>query len=90
MPWCDHSPALVGAYINNVLKPYGRRIGPDPASIDAAMLGGILANNASGMCCGVVENAVSHPPLVDPGTAQRPGAGYSSPGRGHSSSGTGS
>jgi D-lactate dehydrogenase len=50
-------PGVVGTYINNVLKPYGRRIGPDPASSDAAMLGGILANNSSGMCCGVVENA---------------------------------
>jgi D-lactate dehydrogenase len=50
-------PGVVGTFINNVLKPYGRRIGPDPASIDAAMLGGILANNSSGMCCGVVENA---------------------------------
>ena len=50
-------PAVVGGFINTVLKPYRRRIGPDPASIDAAMLGGILANNSSGMCCGVVENA---------------------------------
>ena len=50
-------PGVVGTFINNILKPYGRRIGPDPASIDAAMLGGILANNSSGMCCGVVENA---------------------------------
>lgn len=50
-------PGVVGTFINNVLKPYGRRIGPDPASIDAAMLGGILANNSSGMCCGVIENA---------------------------------
>jgi D-lactate dehydrogenase len=50
-------PGVVGADINNRLKPYGRRMGPDPASIDAAMLGGILANNSSGMCCGVAENA---------------------------------
>jgi len=50
-------PGVVGSFINNMLKPYGRRIGPDPASIEAAMLGGILANNSSGMCCGVVENA---------------------------------
>jgi D-lactate dehydrogenase len=50
-------PGVVGTFINNLLKPYGRRIGPDPASIDTAMLGGILANNSSGMCCGVVENA---------------------------------
>jgi D-lactate dehydrogenase len=50
-------PGVVGSQLNTVLKPYGRRIGPDPASIDAAMLGGILSNNSSGMCCGVSENA---------------------------------
>jgi len=50
-------PGLIGGFLNNVLKPYGRRIGPDPASIDACMLGGILANNSGGMCCGVTENA---------------------------------
>jgi D-lactate dehydrogenase len=50
-------PGTVGGFINNVLKPYGRRIGPDPASIDACMMGGILANNSSGMCCGVIENS---------------------------------
>jgi D-lactate dehydrogenase len=50
-------PGIIGAFINNALKPFGRRIGPDPASIDSCMLGGILANNSSGMCCGVTENA---------------------------------
>lgn len=50
-------PGIVGGFLNNVLKPHGRRIGPDPASIDACMMGGILANNSSGMCCGVTENA---------------------------------
>jgi D-lactate dehydrogenase len=50
-------PGLVGGFLNNVLKPHRRRIGPDPASIDAAMMGGILANNSSGMCCGVTENS---------------------------------
>jgi D-lactate dehydrogenase len=50
-------PGIVGGFINNVLKPSGRRIGPDPASIDACMMGGILANNSSGMCCGVTENS---------------------------------
>lgn len=50
-------PGIVGGFLNNVLKPHGRRIGPDPASIDACMLGGILANNSGGMCCGVTENA---------------------------------
>jgi D-lactate dehydrogenase len=50
-------PGVIGAHANQALRPFARRIGPDPASIDACMLGGILANNASGMCCGVVENA---------------------------------
>src|SRR6266498_4930395 len=50
-------PGIVGGFINNVLKPFGRRIGPDPASIDACMMGGILSNNSSGMCCGVIENS---------------------------------
>jgi D-lactate dehydrogenase len=50
-------PGIVGGFVNNVLKPFGRRIGPDPASIDACMMGGILANNSSGMCCGVTENS---------------------------------
>ncbi len=50
-------PGIVGTYLNNVLKPYRRKIGPDPASIDACMLGGILSNNSSGMCCGTEENS---------------------------------
>jgi D-lactate dehydrogenase len=50
-------PGVVAGYLNRVLAPLGYRLGPDPASIDAAMMGGILANNASGMCCGVVQNA---------------------------------
>jgi D-lactate dehydrogenase len=50
-------PGVIGGHVNRLLKPYGRKIGPDPASIDACMIGGILANNASGMCCGVRDNA---------------------------------
>ena len=50
-------PGVVGGYLNRILAPLGYRLGPDPASIDAAMMGGILANNASGMCGGVVHNA---------------------------------
>lgn len=50
-------PGVIGAYANAFLRPYQKRIGPDPASIDACMLGGIIANNSSGMCCGVQENA---------------------------------
>jgi D-lactate dehydrogenase len=50
-------PGVIGGFLNNVLKPYRRRLGPDPASMDACMIGGILANNSSGMCCGVTENS---------------------------------
>ena len=50
-------PGAVGAWVNAALAPHGRRIGPDPASIQAAEMGGIVANNASGMCCGVKENS---------------------------------
>src|SRR5690606_6581970 len=31
--------------------------GPDPASINAAKIGGIVANNSSGMCCGTAQNS---------------------------------
>ena len=50
-------PGAVGSWVNAALAPHGRRIGPDPASIQAAEIGGIVANNASGMCCGVHENS---------------------------------
>jgi len=50
-------PGLTGGHVNSLLAPYGRKIGPDPASINAAMIGGIAANNASGMCCGTAENS---------------------------------
>ncbi|MBD8388160.1 FAD-binding and (Fe-S)-binding domain-containing protein [Dysgonomonas sp. BGC7] len=50
-------PGITGARANVYLKPFGRKIGPDPASINAAMIGGIAANNASGMCCGTDQNS---------------------------------
>jgi len=50
-------PGIIGATVNAYLKKYGRKIGPDPASINSAMMGGILSNNASGMCCGVSKNS---------------------------------
>ena len=50
-------PGIIGARANGILAPYGRKIGPDPASINAAMIGGIAANNASGMCCGTAQNS---------------------------------
>ncbi len=50
-------PGVIGAAANRALAPRGRKIGPDPASIDTAMIGGIAANNASGMCCGTAQNS---------------------------------
>ena len=50
-------PGIRGAMANRLLTRYGRKIGPDPASIDSAMIGGIAANNASGMCCGTSQNS---------------------------------
>jgi D-lactate dehydrogenase len=50
-------PGVTGGHANLVLSLYGKKIGPDPASISTAMIGGIAANNASGMCCGIAENS---------------------------------
>ena len=50
-------PGVIGGYINLRLAASGYRLGPDPASMDAAMMGGIVANNSSGMCCGVIQNS---------------------------------
>ena len=50
-------PGIVGARVNEILKPYGRVFPPDPASIGSAMVGGIVINNASGMNCGVHANS---------------------------------
>src|SRR5271157_3970929 len=50
-------PGVIGARANQLLAPYGAKIGPDPASIASCTIGGILSNNSSGMCCGVDQNA---------------------------------
>ena len=50
-------PGIVGARVNEILKPFGRVFPPDPASIGSAMVGGIVCNNASGMNCGVHANS---------------------------------
>jgi len=50
-------PGIVGARVNEILKPYKRVFPPDPASIGSAMVGGIVINNASGMNCGVHANS---------------------------------
>lgn len=50
-------PGVIGATANIHLKKYQRKIGPDPSSIASAMMGGIISNNSSGMCCGVALNS---------------------------------
>jgi D-lactate dehydrogenase len=50
-------PGVRGGEANALLAPLGRKIGPDPASIATCMVGGIVANNASGMCCGTARNS---------------------------------
>ncbi len=67
--WHDHAIAddhseitlqagLRGVQANRLLAPYGKKIGPDPASIDSAKIGGIVANNACGMASGVELNSL--------------------------------
>ncbi|GAB3199597.1 FAD-binding and (Fe-S)-binding domain-containing protein [Nocardioides hungaricus] len=50
-------PGLTIRQVNARLAPYGRRLGPDPASEGACTIGGMVANNSSGMACGTVENS---------------------------------
>ena len=50
-------PGVTGGRVNAILKPYGRKFLPDPASVNSAMVGGITMNNASGMSCGTHANA---------------------------------
>lgn len=50
-------PGVIAGRVNAALARHGRKLGPDPASVNAATIGGIVANNSSGMCCGITDNA---------------------------------
>ncbi|MDD4969608.1 MAG: FAD-binding and (Fe-S)-binding domain-containing protein [Paludibacter sp.] len=50
-------PGIIGQRVNDILKPFGKKFPPDPASIKSAMVGGIIQNNASGMSCGTRQNS---------------------------------
>ena len=50
-------PGIIGERVGEILRPYHRIFSPDPASRKAAMVGGIVANNASGMKCGTHANS---------------------------------
>lgn len=49
--------AIIGGDANAALKPFNKKIGPDPGSVNICMVGGIIANNSSGMCCGTAQNS---------------------------------
>jgi D-lactate dehydrogenase len=52
-------PGTVLGRVNRALVAHARRLGPDPASTDIATVGGVIANNAGGMRCGIVHDAYS-------------------------------
>ena len=57
-------PGLILGEVNRLLQAHKikgghdvqYKMGPDPSSIDSCMIGGVVANNSSGMCCGVSQN----------------------------------
>jgi D-lactate dehydrogenase len=49
-------PGVRGGFVNKLLAKYSRILGPDPASIENCMIGGIVANNSSGMSSGIHSN----------------------------------
>src|ERR1700674_4981554 len=50
-------PGTILSRANLALHGHGYRLGPDPASASACTIGGVIANNSSGMCCGTTQNA---------------------------------
>jgi D-lactate dehydrogenase len=50
-------PGTILSRANLALVAHGRQLGPDPASASACTIGGIIANNSSGMCCGTTKNS---------------------------------
>lgn len=50
-------PGLTIDDVNLRLEPYGYKLGPDPASTSVATVGGVIANNSSGMACGTEFNS---------------------------------
>ena len=50
-------PGATVKQVNIALAKYGRKLGPDPASEIACTIGGVVANNSSGMACGTEFNS---------------------------------
>ena len=53
------APGAMMADVNRVLAPYGHKLGPDPASMEIATVGGVVANNSGGMKCGTKFDSYS-------------------------------
>jgi len=49
-------PGATVRAVNARLARFGRKLGPDPASEIACTIGGVIANNSSGMACGITDN----------------------------------
>jgi len=49
-------PGATVRQVNARLAPHRRKLGPDPASESACTVGGVVANNSSGMACGTEHN----------------------------------
>ncbi len=49
-------PGATVRQVNTRLARHGRKLGPDPASESACTIGGVVANNSSGMSCGITAN----------------------------------
>ena len=50
-------PGATVRQVNARLARFGRKLGPDPASEIACTIGGVVANNSSGMACGTAQNS---------------------------------
>ncbi|QFG70116.1 FAD-binding oxidoreductase [Ornithinimicrobium pratense] len=50
------APGVTVRQVNARLAPYRTKLGPDPASEGACTVGGVVANNSSGMHCGTEFN----------------------------------
>ncbi len=55
--YIDLDIGIIAGRANSYLAKFNKKIGPDPATVAIARIGGIVSNNSSGMCCGITENS---------------------------------
>lgn len=63
--WARVQPGLVRDELNRQLKPHGLHFAPDPATTSRANIGGMIANNSSGMRSLVYGMTIDHVLSVD-------------------------